>query len=119
MDQAALAAKLGLSKSSVSRIMSGSQEPKLLLAHDLAKALGVTLDYLVQEGQEVEPADQLVMVTEDEFTILKIVRRLGVDVSIDRLLKNAQDNLPPENKAPQGETLGRSNHDPDAGASQL
>jgi transcriptional regulator with XRE-family HTH domain len=77
---------VSLSKSSISRILSGAQEPKLLLAFSLAKALGVTLDYLVDDTQEVNASDQLVMVTEDEMTILKMVRRLGVEVSIDRLL---------------------------------
>ena len=86
LDQSALATKVGLSKSSMSRILSGVQEPKLRLAYDLAKALGVTLDYLVDESPEVDPNAQLVMVTEDELTILKIVRRLSSNVSIDRLL---------------------------------
>jgi transcriptional regulator with XRE-family HTH domain len=86
LDQSVLAQKVNLSKSSISRILSGAQEPKLLLAFSLAKALGVTLDYLVDDSQEVNATDQLVMVTEDEMTILKMVRRLGVEVSIDRLL---------------------------------
>src|SRR3954468_18289956 len=86
MDQSGLASKGGLSKSSISRILSGVQEPKLRLAYDLAKALGVTLDYLVDDSPEVDPNAQLVMVTEDELTILKIVRRLSSNVSIDRLL---------------------------------
>src|SRR3954452_16923480 len=86
LDQSTLAVRVGLSKSSISRILSGSQEPKLRLAYDLAKALGVTLDYLVDDSPEVGPNDQLVMVSEDEMTILKMARRLGPDVSIDRLL---------------------------------
>src|SRR3954454_17781117 len=89
--QSALAAKVHLSKSSISRILSGSQEPKLRLAYDLAKALGVTLDYLVDDSPEIGPSDQLVMVSEDEAAILKIVRRLGPDVAFDRLL-----NVPPQ-----------------------
>jgi transcriptional regulator with XRE-family HTH domain len=86
MDQYALASKVRLSKSSISRILSGKQEPKLSLAFELAKALGVTLDYLVDDSPEISPTDQLVMMTEDELTILKIVRRLGTDEAIDRLL---------------------------------
>jgi transcriptional regulator with XRE-family HTH domain len=89
LDQSQLAAKVGLSKSSISRILSGAQEPKLRLAYDLAKALGVTLDYLVDDSPEVNPTDQLVMVTEEEMTILRIVRHLGPRDSIDRLLKVA------------------------------
>jgi transcriptional regulator with XRE-family HTH domain len=86
LDQSALAVKVGLSKSSISRIMSGAQEPKLRLAYDLAKALGVTLDYLVDDSPELGTNEHLVMVTEDELMILKMVRRLGTSVSIDRLL---------------------------------
>ena len=86
LDQSALAVKVGVSKSSMSRILSGVQEPKLRLAYDLAKALGVTLDYLVDDSPEFDPNAQLVMVSEDELTILKIVRRLSSNVSIDRLL---------------------------------
>ena len=86
IDQSALATKVGLSKSSISRILSGSQEPKLRLAYELARALGVTLDYLVEDDPGPEVANQMVMVSDDEMTVLKIVRRLGADSSIDRLL---------------------------------
>lgn len=89
LDQAALATRFGLSKSSISRIMSGTQEPKLSLAYELAKALGVTLDYLVDESPDLGPTEQLVKVSEDEVTILKIVRRLGTEAAYARLL-NAQ-----------------------------
>ena len=86
LDQSALAQKVNLSKSSISRILSGAQEPKLRLAFDLAKALGVTLDYLVDDSPEVGPSDQLIMLSEDEVAILKIVRRLGRNEAFDRLL---------------------------------
>ena len=86
IDQSDLASKVGLSKSSISRILSGVQEPKLGLALDLAKALGVTLDYLVEESAEVGSSQHLVTVTEEELMILKIVRRLGTNIAIDRLL---------------------------------
>jgi hypothetical protein len=66
--------------------LSGAQEPKLRLAYDLAKALGVTLDYLVDDSPEIGPTDQFVMVSEDEMAILKIARRLGTNVAFDRLL---------------------------------
>lgn len=106
LDQSQLALKVGLSKSSISRILSGAQEPKLRLAYDLAKALGVTLDYLVDDSPEVSPTDQLVMISEEEMTILKIVRHLGPRPSIDRLLNvgpqeapRARESLP---QAPEG-----------------
>ena len=107
LDQSGLASKVGLSKSSISRILSGRQEPKLRLAFDLAKALGVTLDHLVSDSPEVGPTDQLVMVTEDEMTILKIIRRLGTDVAIDRLL-SVPAQTPPESGAPSTPSSGRT-----------
>jgi transcriptional regulator with XRE-family HTH domain len=87
-----LASKLGLSKSSISRIISGVQEPKLGLANTLAKTLGVTLDYLVEDSGDVGPLEHLVSVTDEELMILKIVRRLGSNVAMDRLL-NVGANL--------------------------
>jgi transcriptional regulator with XRE-family HTH domain len=89
LDQSTLASKVGLSKSSISRIVSGVQEPKLRLAYDLARALGVTLDYLVQDSPELGPTQHLVMVSDEELMILKIVRRLGPNAAIDRLLNVA------------------------------
>jgi transcriptional regulator with XRE-family HTH domain len=86
MDQSELAHKVGLSKSSMSRILGGMQEPRLRLAYDLARALGVTLEYLVDGSPEDHPDARLVVVTEHELAILQIVRRLGSDVSLDRLL---------------------------------
>ena len=89
LDQSSLAKKVGLSRSSISRILNGAQEPKLKLAYELARALGVSLDYLVDENPDLEPSDQLVMLSESELTILKIVRHLGTTASIDRLLNSS------------------------------
>lgn len=86
LDQCSLASQVGLTKSSISRILNGAQEPKLSVAYELAKALGVTLNYLVDESLELGPTDQLVSVTEEEMTILRIVRQLGTSESFDRLL---------------------------------
>jgi hypothetical protein len=46
----------------------------------------VTLDYLVEESPDLDPSQQLVMLTQEEIVILKIVRRLGSSGAIDRLL---------------------------------
>jgi transcriptional regulator with XRE-family HTH domain len=98
LDQATLASKVGLSKSSISRILSGTQEPKLRLAYELARALGVTLDYLVDDSPELGTNQHMMMITEEELMILKIVRRLGPTVSIDRLLNVPSNSL--RNEAP-------------------
>ena len=108
MDQSALASKVNLSKSSISRILSGTQEPKLRLAYDLAKALGVTLDYLVDDSPEIGPTDQLVMLSDDEVAILKIVRRLGTDVAFDRLLQPSTRTRRRTSRRPGARPIRRS-----------
>lgn len=90
LDQTTLANRVRLSKSTISRILSGSQEPKLGQAFAIARALGVTLDYLVDEAPEFDETQRMVMVTEEELTILKLVRRLGTEVALDRLLTLTQ-----------------------------
>jgi transcriptional regulator with XRE-family HTH domain len=105
LDQSTLAMRVGLSKSSISRIISGVQEPKLRLAHDLAKALGVTLDYLVEDATEV--GQHLVTVTEEELVVLKIVRRLGANEAIDRLLNVAPGSQGAEVRGSAGAIGGR------------
>lgn len=87
MDQSQLAEKLNVPKSTISRIFSGSRELKLGLAREMARELGVTLDYLVDDSLDEPLTDQYVMVTEDEFTLLKLVRRLGMEVALSRLLQ--------------------------------
>lgn len=86
MDQITLAQKVGISKSSMSRILNGAQEPKLLLAAKLASVLGVTLDFLINDSDDVESAGNVQELTGEQITILSIVERLGYDVAIDRLL---------------------------------
>ena len=117
LDQSELAHRVGLSKSSISRILSGAQEPKLRLAYDLAKALGVTLDYLVGDSPESGPIDHLVMVNEDEMTILKIVRELTPNVAIKRLLNVAIVPIASEVKPTVPYGGGRSNADSPQGGS--
>jgi transcriptional regulator with XRE-family HTH domain len=96
LDQTALAKELGLSKSSISRILSGSQEPKLRVAFELARRLNVTVDFLMDESSELGSNDQLMMLSEDEVMILKIVRHLGPEVALDRLVHVSTPPSKPE-----------------------
>lgn len=86
MDQVTLAHKVGVSKSSMSRILNGTQEPKIRLASDLAVALEVPLDYLVNDSAVLQAPVKSIPLTDDQLTILSIVDRLGYEVAIDRLL---------------------------------
>ena len=117
VDQVALASLLGVSKSTISRVMSGLQEPKLSMAGRLARALGVTLDYLVDESMELDATHQVVVVSEEELMILKLVRRLGANIAIDRLLdihgsssgegKARAGPVPVRLEEAQGSTMGK------------
>jgi transcriptional regulator with XRE-family HTH domain len=100
LDQSTLAEAVGLSRSSISRILSGSQEPKLGVAWNLARVLGVSLDYLADDTQEADPGAAWVRLSEDELTILKLVRRLGVEAAMDRLLALPNDQGPRPSDSP-------------------
>ena len=91
MDQATLASRVGLSRSSMSRIISGVQEPKLSVAQAIAKVLGVSLDYLTDDTMEEGVDGRWEPVTPDEAAILRIVRRLGAEVALDRLLSQTEN----------------------------
>lgn len=86
MDQVTLAQKVGVSKSSMSRILNGTQEPKIGLASDLAAALEVPLDYLVNDSAVMQSPVKTMPLTDEQLTILSIVDRLGYEAAIDRLL---------------------------------
>lgn len=86
MEQSALAESVGLSRSSISRIFSGAQEPKLGVAWTLARALGVSLDFLADDTMDADPGSTWTRLSDDELTILKMVRRLGTDAAMNRLL---------------------------------
>ncbi|ADV62132.1 helix-turn-helix domain protein [Isosphaera pallida ATCC 43644] len=85
IDQGTLAEKVNVSKSSMSRIWNGNQEPKIKLAYEMAKILEVPLDRLVSE-EGVESQGYFEHLTEEEMQLLRIVRRLGLQEAFKRLL---------------------------------
>ncbi len=70
----------------MSRILTGLQEPKLGLALRLARLLEVSLEYLAYDAIPLDSPQRSVFLSEDEWTILKLVRRLGTGEALDRLL---------------------------------
>lgn len=86
LDQNTLAQRVGISKSSMSRILNGEQEPKLILAYNLAQELQVTLDSLLDDSDPVDATSSLVTLTQSQITILDLVDRLGYDTALNRLL---------------------------------
>lgn len=87
-----------VSDSEISRILQGKSRPGLDNALRLARALGVSLDYLADDKLDVEPTDSL---SADErkamsiiqklglsqvLSILEIIRFLGYEVTMSRLI---------------------------------
>jgi transcriptional regulator with XRE-family HTH domain len=101
LNQQKLAKAAEVSDSEVSRILSRKSQPGLENAFRLAKAVGVPLDYLIDDAQD-KPPDQtknefhdleldLIRLAKeislsDAIFILRMVKMLGSELSLRRLL---------------------------------
>src|SRR5690348_15757951 len=72
-----LSAQTGISKSTLSRLESGSRRPTLELLLPLARIYGVTLDELVDAPPTGDPRVHLRPVTRGGMTMLPLTRRAG------------------------------------------
>jgi len=72
-----LSAQTGISKSTLSRLESGSRRPTLELLLPLARIYGVTLDELVGAPPTGDPRVHLRPVTRGGMTLLPLTRRAG------------------------------------------
>ena len=72
-----LARKSDVSDSEISRIMNGKSLPGLENAIALARAVGVSLDYLADDALDAEPNRPQEVANELEASILRLVRELG------------------------------------------
>jgi transcriptional regulator with XRE-family HTH domain len=90
-----------VSDSEISRILAGKSRPGLENAYRLARAVGVSLDYLADDTLETDPARSSDPLSTEEremldlahgigcsraIRILDIVRYLGCDIAMHRLL---------------------------------
>ena len=90
-----------VSDSEISRILAGKSRPGLENAFRLARAVGVSLDYLADDTLDADPAQSSDPLTPEEreildlahgigsaraIRILDIVRYLGCDIAMHRLL---------------------------------
>jgi transcriptional regulator with XRE-family HTH domain len=72
-----LARKSDVSDSEISRIMNGKSLPGLENAIALARAVGVSLDYLADDRLDAEPNRPQESANEIETSILKLVQEIG------------------------------------------
>ena len=73
-----LARKSDVSDSEISRIMNGKSLPGLENAIALARAVGVSLDFLADDALDAEPNRPQESANELETSILKLVREIGL-----------------------------------------
>jgi transcriptional regulator with XRE-family HTH domain len=85
-----LARKSEVSDSEISRIMNGKSLPGLENAIALARAVGVSLDYLADDALEADPDQPKESSNEFESLILKLVREIGYPQSYT-LLENTRN----------------------------
>ncbi len=95
-----LARQSFVSDSEISRILQGKSRPGLDNAYRLAKAVGVSLDFLADDTLDVEPAPPSDKLSPEErkivsiaqkigcaeiLTILELLRFIGYEVAMSRL----------------------------------
>jgi transcriptional regulator with XRE-family HTH domain len=73
-----LAQRSKVSDSEISRILSGQSTPGLENSFRLARAVGVSLDYLADDALEVDPLRATDPLTSDERRVLDLVQRVGL-----------------------------------------
>ena len=110
-----LARRSDVSDSEISRIMNGKSLPGLENAIALARAVGVSLDYLADDKLEADPSQPQESTNELEtsilklvreigffqsYTLLEIARKLGYDLASNRLI-DAKPVVTPMNEAPR------------------
>jgi len=72
-----LARRSFVSDSEISRILQGKSRPGLDNAYRLAKAVGVSLDYLADDALDVEPTQPSDKLTAEERKIVSIAQKIG------------------------------------------
>ena len=115
-NQQKLSRTSGVSDSEVSRILAGKSNPGLENAHRLAKAVGLSLDYMANEEMTEDPKLETAGLTDSQrellaiansigsrqvTQILDIVHHLGYDVSLKRLI-DARPSIEPLGANPTG-----------------
>ena len=96
-----LSAQTGISKSTLSRLESGSRRPTLELLLPLARIYGVTLDELVDAPPADDPRVVLRPVTRFGMTVVPLTRRAG-GIQAYKLVFTAEGPGEPEPRSHEG-----------------
>jgi len=78
-----------VSDSEISRILQGKSRPGLDNAYRLAKAVGVSLDYLADDTLDHEPGQPANALSTDERKLLTIIQKIGLSEAM-AILENAR-----------------------------
>lgn len=78
-----------VSDSEISRILQGKSRPGLDNAYRLAKAVGVSLDYLADDTLDYEPCPPTDAVSTDERKVLNLIQKIGLSEAL-AILENAR-----------------------------
>lgn len=89
LNQQRLARAAGVSDSEVSRIVTGKSSPGLENAHRLARAVGVSLDYLADDTLADDPTPAGEELGEAERELLDLARAVGAGRAA-RILENVR-----------------------------
>ena len=90
MSQKQLHEASGVSDSEVSRILNNKSQPGLENAHKLARALGMSLDFLADDALDADPARPADPIAPGDQEILDLTHSLGIRQA-RRLLETACD----------------------------
>jgi transcriptional regulator with XRE-family HTH domain len=97
-----LSAQTAISKSTLSRLESGSRRPTLELLLPLARIYGVTLDELVGAPPTGDPRVHLRPVTRGGMTMLPLTRRAGGIQAYKLVIPGRGDRADPEPQTHEG-----------------
>ncbi len=81
LSQEAIAKELGVSQNLISRWVRGKNNPDIHQGFALAKILGVSLDYLVDEEDGRQPSDVAI-----EMKAREVAKKIGWEAVYDRLI---------------------------------
>jgi transcriptional regulator with XRE-family HTH domain len=76
-----------VSDSEISRILAGKSRPGLENAFRLAKAVGVSLDYLADDSLETDPSKTADPLSSEEHEVLNLAHAIGCSRAV-RILEN-------------------------------